>query len=279
MVNRKKLTVAIIDTETTMRNNHSHLIFDFAFVIGNVYDEYCEVLEKNYLITDTLSQPENFIFSYQDDETGQRIPYGLDGRYKPALERWAKGERYNVATWEYAYKQFWDYCSRMGVDVITAYNLNFDLKAMSKTQSQYTDKQLRLPNGIDKVCLMDICQTFVMNRDFKLWFDTLDESLKTQFTTDKGNLSYSAECMYRYLFDDYHYTEQHTALRDCRMEWKLIRHAFRKWEKDINKHFINNIRGVSWRNANKVFTKKEKLEMRNKKRRTPRQAIQTELAL
>jgi hypothetical protein len=63
------------------------------------------------------------------------------------------------------------------------------------------------------------------------------------------------------------------------MEWKLIRHAFRKWEKDINKHFVNNIRGVSWRNANKVFTKKEKLEMRSKKKRTPRQAIQTELAL
>jgi len=42
---------------------------------------------------------------------------------------------------------------------------------------------------------------------------------------------------------------------------------------------VNNIRGVSWRNANKVFTKKEKLEMRSKKKRTPRQAIQTELAL
>ena len=40
----------------------------------------------------------------------------------------------------------------MGVDIITAYNLNFDLKAMQKTQAQYSDKQLRLPNGVDKVC-------------------------------------------------------------------------------------------------------------------------------
>ena len=39
MVKSKKLTVAVIDTETTMRNEHSHLIFDFAFVIGNVYDD------------------------------------------------------------------------------------------------------------------------------------------------------------------------------------------------------------------------------------------------
>ena len=39
MVKSKKLTVAVIDTETTMRNEHSHLIFDFAFVIGNIYDD------------------------------------------------------------------------------------------------------------------------------------------------------------------------------------------------------------------------------------------------
>ena len=65
MVKSKKLTVAVIDTETTMRNEHSHLIFDFAFVIGNVYDDNSyDILEKNYLIKDTLSDPENLIFTY-----------------------------------------------------------------------------------------------------------------------------------------------------------------------------------------------------------------------
>ena len=265
---KKKLTVAVIDTETTMRNEHSHLIFDFAFVIGNVYDDNSvDCLEKNYLIKDTLKDPENFIFTYTDNETGNRVPYSLDSRYSRSLDRWANGERYEVATWDYAYKQFWDYCSRMGVDVITAYNLNFDLKAMQKTQAQYSDKQLRLPNGVDKVCLMDMCQTFIMNRDFKLWWDSLEEDFKNQFRTEKGNMSYSAECIYRYLFEDYFYTEQHTALRDCRMEWKLLKYCYRKWANDINKHFINNIRGVSWRTANKIFTKKEKLAMRNGKKK------------
>ena len=155
----------------------------------------------------------------------------------------------------------------MGVDVITAYNINFDLKAMQKTQAQYSDKQLRLPNGVDKVCLMDICQTFIMNRDFKNWWDSLEDDFKNQFQTDKGNISYSAECIYRYLFDDYFYTEQHTALRDCRMEYKLLKYSYRKWATDINKHFVNNVRGVSWRTANKIFTKKEKLAMRSKARR------------
>ena len=275
---KKKLTVAVIDTETTMRNEHSHLIFDFAFVIGNVYDDNSvDCLEKNYLIKDTLSDPENFIFTYTDNETGNRVPYSLDSRYKNALDRAFFGERYEIATWEYAYKQFWDYCSRMGVDVITAYNLNFDLKAMQKTQAQYSDKQLRLPNGIDKVCLMDMCQTFIMNRDFKLWWDSLEEDFKEQFRTQKGNMSYSAECIYRYLFDDYFYTEQHTALRDCRMEWKLLKYCYRKWATDINKHFVNNIRGVSWRTANKIFTKKEKLAMRNGKQKRKNSALAMDL--
>ena len=228
---------------------------------------YTFLLEKNYLIKDTLSDPENFIFTYTDNETGNRVPYSLDSRYSSALKRWANGERYEVATWDYAYKQFWDYCSRMGVDIITAYNLNFDLKAMQKTQAQYSDKQLRLPNGVDKVCLMDICQTFIMNRDFKSWWESLEDDFKNQFQTDRGNISYSAECMYRYLFEDYFYTEQHTALRDCRMEFKLLKYAYNKWANDINKHFVNNVRGVSWRTANKVFTKKEKLAMRSKARR------------
>ena len=73
--------------------------------------------------------------------------------------------------------------------------------------------------------------------------------------------------MYRYLFEDYFYTEQHTALRDCRMEFKLLKYAYNKWASDINKHFVNNVRGGSWRTANKIFTKKEKLAMRSKARR------------
>ena len=158
--------------------------------------------------------------------------------------------------------------------MITAYNLNFDLKAMQKTQAQFSDKQLRLPNGVDKVCLMDMCQTFIMNRDFKIWWDNLEDSFRSQFTTDKGNLSYSAECLYRYLFDDYFYKEQHTALRDCRMEYKLLKYCYSKWSPEINKHFINNIKGVSWRTANKIFSKKEKLAMRNEKRKKRANQIQ-----
>ncbi|MGB0317138.1 MAG: hypothetical protein ACPGCO_08260, partial [Flavobacteriaceae bacterium] len=54
-------------------------------------------------------------------------------------------------------------------------------------------------------------------------------------------------------------------------EWKLLRYAYRKWEKEINKNFVDNIRGVSWETANKVFSTAEKLRLREKKTRKTKQ--------
>ena len=57
----KKLTVAIIDTETTMRNEHSHLIFDF---VSNVYEDNSVDCLRRLLIKDTLKDPENYLHLY-----------------------------------------------------------------------------------------------------------------------------------------------------------------------------------------------------------------------
>jgi len=55
-----------------------------------------------------------------------------------------------------------------------------------------------------------------------------------------------------------------------------LRYAYRKWEREINKSFVDNIRGVSWKTANTVFSTKEKLKQREKK---TRKAKQLELTL
>lgn len=268
MAKKKSLTVCVVDTETTMKSNHSHLIYDFAYTIFNIYDDFDEVLEKSFLISNTLNEPKNFIFTRKGNE-GERIPFGLDTRYAPSLVRMDKEKGRDLkSTWENAYKQFRTDLSIYGVDIITAYNLPFDLKAIQKTHAQFTDKQFRLPNGISKMCLMDICSTFVMNRDFKKWLDNLSLDLKSQILTSKGNISYSAETIYRYLFDDIWYSEQHTGLRDVRMERKITRYVLRKWLKIIEKEFLDNVRGVSWITQNKVFTTKEKRELRMKRTRT-----------
>jgi hypothetical protein len=43
-------------------------------------------------------------------------------------------------------------------------------------------------------------------------------------TTERGNLSYSAQSCMRYLNKDLWYTEQHTALRDSMLEFNCSPH-------------------------------------------------------
>ena len=153
----------------------------------------------------------------------------------------------------------------MGVDIFTAYNVKFDIEALRKTQDQINDKRFRMPNGMNIMCLMDIAQTKVINNDFHNWFKKQDKYLQNQFTTDNDNISYSAECVFRYWFDNYYYKEQHTALRDARMEWKLAVKMFERWEKEIKRDFINFVVNLGWKTVNKIPSSNKKSQMRKAK--------------
>ena len=109
---------------------------------------------------------------------------------------------------------------------------------------------------------MDIVATCLANRNFTTWIKSLDEHSLKQMTTEKGNLSYSAETMLRYLSKDLYYVEQHTALRDARMEFRLLMECWKNWDSHIRKHFVNNIKSVSWQQFNKGLSMKQKLENR-----------------
>ena len=81
-------------------------------------------------------------------------------------------------------------------------------------------------------------------------------------TTEKGNLSYSAETMLRYLSKDLYYVEQHTALRDARLEFRLLMECWKNWDFQIKKYFVNNVKSVNWKNFQKDIPIKTKLERR-----------------
>ena len=262
---KDKLTICVVDTETTMMNEYSHQVFDFAYVIGNVLDSNCEPLERSFLIDEVLDEPKNFIWTTPKGmPEGERKAFALDSRYETALKRRTKTKK--GVSWEFALDYFYKDCSRMGVDVFTAYNVKFDIEALRKTQDQINDKRFRMPNGMNIMCLMDIAQTKVINNDFHNWFNKQDKYLQNQFTTDNDNISYSAECVFRYWFDNYYYKEQHTALRDARMEWKLAVKMFERWEGEIKRDFINFVVNLGWRNVNKIPSSTKKAKMRKEKR-------------
>ena len=173
-----------------------------------------------------------------------------------------------VKKWKHIIEELNDNINSMGIEYLTSYNYNFDIGSgdkvgtIRKTHQQLTDKTFYLPRKLEYFCLMDIVATLMANRNFRSWIKTLNEEELNQMTTEKGNLSYSAETMLRYLSKDLYYVEQHTALRDARLEFRLLMECWKNWDLQIKKYFVNNVKSVNWKNFQKDIPIKTKLERR-----------------
>ena len=117
---------------------------------------------------------------------------------------------------------------------------------------------------------MDISANLLLNRDFYTWFNSLNDDDKNRMSTDKGNISYSAEAVARWLNLDVDYLEPHTAKHDAELEFMILCKAWATHKNTIKKHFLNNIKGVSWKNIQDYKSTKAKLTHRN----TPTKAKQ-----
>merc|ERR1711965_1169909 len=100
-----------------------------------------------------------------------------------------------------------------------------------------------------------------MNRDYLSWVNGLSDDEKSQMTTDKGNISYSAQSCIRYINRDLWYIEKHTALRDSLLEFQLFAYFWKRWKGIIKSEFVNNVNTPSWQHLKKGYsaTKKRKL--------------------
>ena len=179
---------------------------------------------------------------------------------------------HKVKRWKDIIKEWQDYLHAMNVQYLTSYNFNFDIGTDSseiatirKTHQQLTDKTFFLPRNIDYVCLMDIGATLFMNRNYLAWINNLSEDEKGQMTTEKGNISYSAQSCMRYINRDLWYQEQHTALRDSLLEFQLFAHFWKRWKSIIKKEFVNNVNTPSWQHLKKGYSATKKRQLRKGK--------------
>ena len=200
---------------------------------------------------------------------------GESYKINPAMRNaWKDAIRnpHKVRKWKHIIEEFNENINSMGIEYLTSYNFNFDIGTgdkvgtIRKTHQQLTDKIFYLPRGVEHFCLMDIVAHKMANKDFYSWIKTLDKTDLDQMTTEKGNLSYSAQTMLRFLSKDLFYIEQHTALRDALMEFRLAMHCWKNWRADIKKHFVNNVKPVSWQQFNNGLSSVAKMKLRNAKK-------------
>jgi hypothetical protein len=232
----------------------------------------------DYYVLEVMEDMQNFLFKNKEGTT-YATNQSMAKAWKDAINN-----PHKVKRWKDIISEFNDKLKAMGCDYITSYNFNFDIGVGDKvgtirrTHQQLTDKTFYLPRGVEHFCLMDIVANKMANRDFSTWIKTLNENELNQMTTEKGNLSYSAECMLRYLSKDLYYTEQHTALRDALMEFRLAMHTWKHYQNDIKKHFVNNVKSVSWQQFNSGLSSTAKMKLRNEpkgKKATPKKTAKT----
>ncbi len=227
---RKKYTL-ILDTETAGGLDQK-LIYDFGYVIadrqGNI------LFERSYLVKEIWEQKELIQSAYYAEKI-------------PMYEKGVKAKKFKVEKWYNIREELLnalDYFDK--VDTIAAYNLGFDLDALSKTMAYITDNEFKFffpkkySNKLKRVCIWTLaCQLLFPQKSY------INFAIKNNLFSAKGNFLTNAEVAYSYITDNNNYKEHHTALEDVKIELEILTRCLRQKKKIIS-YFMES----PWKFAN-----------------------------
>ena len=136
--------------------------------------------------------------------------------------------------------EFRDIMKYFDVNVITAYNLQFDMSAISQTLKFTEIGKKFLDYPVDYFDLWNgSCNSFFKQKRFQ-------QIAKEQgWTTKANNFQTTAEIAYRYITGNYNFIESHTALEDASIEARILQEICRQ-KKGYQK---NQIISHPWRKA------------------------------
>ena len=150
------------------------------------------------------------------------------------LESIARGERVVASAYEVR-KALCDVIEKYNVKTVMAYNAAFDSKGLNTTQRYLTKSAYRwfLPYGIKVECIWHMaCQTICSQ---KKYYNFCQEN---GFVSKSGNISTSAETVYRFLTNNPTFKEEHKGLDDVLIETEIYvacRNKHKKMNRNINR--------------------------------------------
>lgn len=217
------LKIVVIDTETASLSGD---VYDFAYAICNKKGHIFHT--RNFVVSEVVTDPSKMMCAFYARKVfSDYIPLMLEN---PEI----------VVTWDKVREIFLQDCREYGVNVLAAYNLAFDIRAMKNTH-----KLLGSGKFLDfSPRLLDIwefaCTSLLKQRNYKKIAEYHG------WLTEKGNIKTSAEMAYRYLSGEPDFIENHTALSDVLIEVEILADCYRQ-KKPIPYGVIN---GKTWRHIN-----------------------------
>lgn len=189
----------VIDTETLSLTNP--YIYDLSYIIYN--DETGELEKENCLpIKNVLNNKMAFKSAYF----------------------YSKNKNYYVGKKSYTFKKaikiLLNDIKNENEIILCGYNLKFDIRAIDYTyRNLYYNMNKKLSAFLYQKNTLDIlnkCKDIVDKQGLE------DFERHNKLIPTNKNVSYTAEYIYRYLFNQIEYNELHCALQDCKDELKIM---------------------------------------------------------
>ena len=203
--------ILVLDTETT-GDFGSPMIYDLGYKVISPKGEV--LLVRNCLISEVFDT--KFLMD--------KAYYAK--KFNSYLIAFDTGEIEKLS-FRIALKRFINDIRKYKVEIVAAYNLAFDVKALNKTMklfdSQSFEKKVleRLFSQKNKklLCIWNLaCETVLDTDDYRTYCDLHAD----KFKSDKGNYKTSAEVAYCYLTKQNDFEESHTALDDVNIEIEIL---------------------------------------------------------
>lgn len=256
---RNKFNCLVLDTETHFKSEHQNIVFDIAWVWGDVRNPTAPKQERRFLVKEFLL-PSYWEHTYADKETGVRKYWKRDSRADETCQL-AYDNPDMVKSWDFIMGVL--HADSSMCDGVGSYNWAFDSRAINNTNRKLNHEGIIESLGLTPFCIQDMYVRKVINQNYFTFIDSLDDWEKANYLSKSGkNLGYSAEVMARYVNKHTDYVESHTALDDSKVEFELTRIFCNRYFDDFKKEFLGNPKGVSWKAVKDRLSSAEKMRQR-----------------
>ena len=254
--------IMLIDTETADINGNARSVHDLGYVVIDLKADKVEA-SKRFLITEAhIDNAEELNAS--DFYKGKKDLYDVDK------------EAYNytaLTTYKNAITEMIADINKYNVKVLSAYNLDFDLKALTWTAEQYDEKLAeRLEKKLSTLKMIDLyrlaCYSILRAEEF------IKFATENNIRSHSGkNIGTHAEACFKYINNRVDYEEEHTALKDVYDELQILKYLINRLHKnDILDKQVYGIDVQAWK---KVVFKRWRLPQAKAIKEEKRKEVKT----
>ena len=215
-----------------------NLIFDWGYVIA---DNKKIIVERSFLVREVLCNGRVMLKALHGEDWRTMMGAKVFTTYIPAIAK----RHMRIFGWREILETMRDDMLTHNVNRFCAYNLRFDMTALSKTQNFVTGERKVLSQPCDLLDLWLCCCQYVFNS--RLYHETAIKNNWIGQTAAK-NVRTTAEHAYRFLTGDHSFIEAHTGLQDARIETEILWRILAKKQRLP----INDIQANPWQRAQKI---------------------------